>query len=323
MSRLDGPQLINAHAGRQQNAYIRRMQVCDLLARIWLCEGWQPIGKLFLKSYDTVLIKKYWQFSSSYPYPSEFTNNIVSAKHVLWYIRTQMEHSPIWNGSFYNGLAQAGKIGCKKSGFPYVMVWSSKRWRTILRASPLPVNLCEYSSNYPQRWGNALHLVLPHDENSFSFMAGVLASGVPVLVSDLLYASYPPSCEPWLRKWHIPIERVVNANQKIRHNKFLIAPVWPAMLEAYMPRIATGWLTKHQLSPQSVLYASILWCVHKHAPFDHIDVIPYLPHGDTSSELFKTETLSRRENLERKWVELGLNNLDDRFKKIVMATRTR
>ena len=319
MARIHGPQLINVYAGTQQEAYIRRLQLCDLIARIWLCEGWSPLQYLFKKSFNSALIKKYWQFTPPYPFPSDFRTYTITTKYILWYIHTHIVPNTIWNGSFYYGFSQIGKIHCHPQYLPYALLWTSKRWETIAKTSPLPIMVQKYSARHPVRWRKALPLMLPHDENSLSFMAGVLAVGVPVMVSNVLYASYPKPCEKWFRQWNIPIERVTAATKKVNHPRLLIAPFWPAMLEAYMPRAATGWLVQHDLSPQSVLYASILWCIYRHEPFHKVNMIPYLPASYVSFELFKTDELSRRKNLERKWVEHNLTNLDGRFKKIVIA----
>lgn len=302
--------IVDIHAEERKHRFIRKMQVCDMLSKMYLEFGHFGFQA---KHYSEIKAKQFWIFDGIVPTHREVSQ--FGTKNIKWYIKNQIPFShKIWNGSYFHGLSQFGKIKepTNKQGggfYPSMVWWSSKKLMSIVKAAPFGGKIIVDKRSDEIRWSVAPCLLLPFDEKSFSFMAGVLSTGRLVESNGFQYAVYTKSCSKWISKWGIPIEK------RWGKGEVLISPFWPAMLESYMPDVAKGWVDLKKPF-EAATYSAILWRVYSNFDFQP-DLIPYLPGRRCIFYTFGNDKLGATKHLELLRVEKGLTQLDDRFRVLI------
>jgi len=302
--------IVDNSAGLRHKRYVRKIQVCDLISRMSLALG--GMGN-HVRRYTEIAAKPYWFFDGVVPVKTEVSK--IKLKNIKWYIRNHIPcQGKIWNGSYIHGVAQFGKIVEPKlvSGgrnYPSFLWWSSKKVLKIISFSPFGGNIAIQGKTLRRRWSLVPSLLLPYDEESLSFMAGVLSVGRLFESKGKTLAVYNRSCEKWIRKWGIPIEF------KWKTGEICISPFWPALLEEYMPPEAREWRDLRNPIHGST-YAAILWRTYKDEDFKP-GKIPYLLGRRSIFYNYGNDELGAMKHLEKMRVEKGLTQLDERFRRLI------
>jgi len=256
-------------------------------------------------------IREFWDRDDDYPSFGYFRDK-VRVPIVKWYIHERI-NSPdiIWDGSFLQGLSVYGNIKWNTCTFPSFYWTTNKTIVSLLKSCPFGGDLVEYSqSRY--RWNKAPSLYLRSDENSISFMAGLLAAGTLYEKDDLTYAKYNANQKRYLKEWNIPIESNVKAH-------VLISPIWPALFTPRMPEeFRDAW--KNVYHPFGVkMYPPILWRTYVNNTFPTRG-IPYLKSRRWIFQYYKSEKGAMKK-LERLRVEKNLTEIDHNVRQMVHEWR--
>lgn len=297
---------------KRKAVYIRRMILCDFVARSVLAKGYKWWATYnFEKSLEFQKeMKDLWVYNIIPPTGYELHK--IKIKDVKWYIKKYITvQGSIWNGSFMRGLTVSGRIIKDKQSFPSLLTHVRKKFLFILKYCPFTGSLNDGGWKDGLKWNHVPALSLPYDEESLSFMAGVFSMGSEHRMDDgLVYARYSLKCKKYFEAWGIPIEGYT----KTRMN-CLISPFWPALLHKYMPPILRTW-ERIPDAAHAHKYAAMLWKIYHNRDFER-NAIPYLASGEYYKKRFMSEDKTLTQNLKRMWVQHGLTELDDRLKNLI------
>ena len=280
-------------------ANLKKMAIYDTAAKICLYYG---------RKFTDRTIDEFWTFPAI-PLNTQTFEHHVKLPSIKWYIREKMDIAHgIWNGSFLAGMTAMGKLLLARNFFTSFFWYRNDEVSEMIKECPFHGKLLtKYSeSKGENRWSYVAALSLKSDNASISYLAGVLSTGRRYEIDGEVYAGYTSNLKALLMSYHIPIERECGRNKKI----MLISPIWIALLMPWMPKSRMKWLgIKKAFKAEE--YAFILWRV-----FTGRDIkaggIPYLISRRTF--YYRYHTL---DNLEKKWVDYKLVELDSRFKEVV------
>ncbi len=319
--------LIDSKQSRQSEATRKKLKHCDLLVKLIMAKGWKHD---VLKNYSQVEAEHYWQFDGLIPTKNDLW--IIKSSYLLWYIRNHVVYQdPIWNGSFLNGLCRGGKIESRGKGISKLSFewWNNENIFNVLKENPFTEQPVYNPFKDRYAW-SSIALGLQFDKKSMSYLAGVMACARPYIHPGPekklwgTFASFPPKMLEDIRQLKIPIEK---------HNKkrVLISPIFPALLQPYMPPAARIW-AKVKNPYRGMVYSAVLWKTYGLFDFTK-NAIPYLVSRRSIFYKFKTDELIKdtkitnikkgtngtngtgaMSRLDKLWVEYNLTELDTRFK---------
>lgn len=280
---------------RKESLHLKRMAMCEVAAKIYLyCGG----------DFSEQNVAKFWNYPS---YPPSYANiyaNITN-KNVRWYIHEKINsNDPIWNGDFFAGLTLYGKVGVGMKRMPFFDWAYNDGIVEMVKECPYYGRMEENrkAKNY-HRWKNVAALCLKANKNSISYIAGVLSAGKECVIDNNTYARYSSKIKNALKEFNIPIEKEYGYS-------VCISPFWIALLTPWMPESRKKWLNvKNPYKAEE--YAFILWRVFTGRDIES-DGIPFLPSRRTF--YYRYHTI---DNLEKKWVDNKLVELDSRFKEVI------
>ncbi len=323
--------LVENQPVRQSTTIRKRLQCSDLLVKLIMAKGWKHD---VIKNYSQIEAANYWQFNGLIPTKIEL--GAIKSAHLLWYIRNNVPfQDPIWNGSFLNGLCRGGSIKnprrVSKLSFEW---WNNKSIFNLLKENPFAEQPVYNPFKGRYNW-SSISLGLEFDKKSMSYLAGVMACARPYIHPGPekklwgTFASFPPKMMEDLKALKIPIEK---------HNKkrILISPVFPALLQPYMPPVARIW-GKVKNPYRGMVYSAVLWKTYGLFEFTK-NAIPYLVSRRNIFYKFKTDELTKDTNitnikkgtngtngtgamnrLDKLWVEYNLTELDSRFRMAIQS----
>ncbi|MFA7219760.1 MAG: hypothetical protein WC119_04580 [Synergistaceae bacterium] len=261
------------------------------------------------KGLTQALFDEKWTYDS---YPPSILSlkrlGYIRNKYLKWYIRHHINvEDKIWNGNFLAGLSTCGEVRWPPERFPSLR-WSSNRViLEVLKDCPFHGNISQNSKSRNFEWHGVPALYLRSSEDSISFMAGVFATGQIKERHGAIYANYSKSNLQYLKAWGIPIE------YQSRHSRYnLISPIWPALFTYYMPSSGKMWLNIDG-AYEAELYATILWRMYVSNNIERLK-IPYL-----KSRRWIYNNHGKIEETERRWLTMGLSQLDSRIKTVVKS----
>lgn len=318
--------IITQEAKKKTKSVTAKLKLYDLVSKlVFIKKDLYDIRQ----NYTQIEAAKYWQFDSLLPTREQVFK--LKCKHVAWYIRNHMlvQH-PIWNGSFLNGLFRGGWIPKRVNSL--VFKWYvNEQIFNILNTNPFGTKPVFNPYREMYSWKNYA-LAFAYDKKSISYLAGVMACGRKYIdkKDGFLYASFSPFMFKDLTDLKIPIEKKYK-------KRILISPIFPALLQNYMPEAARIW--NNVKNPyRGVIYSAILWKTYGLFEFMP-NAIPYLKsrrfifYRLQNDDLYKGAALKDIKSddkrvktgvmakLDRLWVEYGLTELDGRFKMVIQEAK--
>lgn len=302
MSRRKTYYLVDTSRSKDQ---IRLMRMCEVACNIAMYHNGSNLARTLEKSDE--FIRKYWIWDN-YPPNSYILRHAISIPNIKWFIRHHFKdtNSSAFNSDFLFGLTKCGKVRYPSKRLP------SFNWRNnfniidILDTSPysgtFSINCKRRNVNKDFEWRYAAAFLLPHDENSGSFVAGVMATGEVKNIENSTVVAYDKSIEEHFVKWGIPIELRSN-------NYIMISPVWSALFSIYMPEICNKKFLNLKHPLMSEVYCPILWRAYVSLNFVS-GGIPYLKSRRMILYDHKCED-GALEKLDRLRVEKNLTILDN------------
>jgi len=263
---------------------------------------------------DEGYIQEFWDGDDC---PSfEYFRRHVKVSVVKWYIHNKIDlKGRIWGGDFLHGIATTGEIIWGSYRFPSLYWRGNESIYNMLSNSGFGGKLSHYDKakdRYSYGWCGVPALYLRYDEDSPSFMAGLLASGAICQKNGLTYAKYNSHHKPYLKKWHIPIEEEIG-----RYS--LVSPIWASLFVFRMPKeIRDTWLNIENPFGRDI-YPPILWKTYADNQFPK-DGIPYLRSRRWIYSNYKSEAGAMK-TLEKERVERSLTQLDKRVRQAVHEWR--
>jgi len=281
---------------KENKVEARRMAMCETASKICLYYG---------KPYTEEHIAKFWNHNSYSPSP-EYLDNKILNKNMKWFLHEKINISEkVWNGSFLHGITISGKIETSVVNFPLFYWYGNKEIEEMLKECPYYAKSRSHTSkkyHNVRYWWLSASLCLKYDKRSISYLAGVLSTGRKYEENGEIYAVYNKNLESLFNSWKIPIE-------KKNYYFIFISPIWIALLTPWMPESRKKWLNVK--SYKSEEYAFILWRVFIGKTIV-TKGLPFLPSLRTFYYRYHT-----MDNLEKKWVDYKLVELDPRFKEAV------
>lgn len=278
---------------------IRIMAIYETASKIFLYHG---------KDFSEQNICKYWPLPSIPPSWKTFSDTIKNP-YVKWYINEKLNVSDgVWNGSFLAGMTEAGKLNISKTFYTSFFWYRNTEIAEMIKECPFYGKLLtKWNEKKGQnRWCIVPALSLKRDKTSISYLAGVLSVGRRIEINGESYVAYTWKLRELFLSFKIPIEGQWGRNKKM----VLISPFWIALLTPWMPESRKKWLSVKK-PYKAEEYAFILWRVFTGKDIE-AGKLPYLPSRRTF--YYRYHTI---DNLERKWVEYQLVDLDARFKEVV------
>jgi hypothetical protein len=299
---------------------IYKMKVCAAMSEIALTHGY-----IYGRKFSEELISQYWNHPEPPPSP-RMVEKIINTKNIKWYINKHIEvQNKVWNADFLNGLTKSGKVIQNSRSFPSFLFCYNESIEEIINECPfygMKNNNWNHATEKRYKWQRCPALVLKHSDSSISYLAGVLATGtIKYLKFDEKiqnpkgrmvktgrkitrgYARYFNRLIPLFEKWNIPIE-------KRDSTCVYISPFWVALLTPWMPQCCQKWMNVKK-PYKAKEYSLIMWKIFTGKDIE-TDGIPYL----ISRRAYYYQYGSIK-NLERKWVEEKLVEIDSRFKEAV------
>lgn len=232
----------------------------------------------------------------------------INNSYLKWYIHNYIiVEDKVWNGNFLAGLATCGEVRWSHRKFPSLRWSSNKVIFEVLKDCPFYGNISQNSKSRNFEWHGVPALYLRSSEDSISFMAGVFATGQIKERNGAIYANYSKSNLQYLKEWGIPIE------YQSRHSRYnLISPAWPSLFTGYMPSSGKMWLDIDR-AYEAELYATILWRMYVSNNIER-QKIPYL-----KSRRWVYNNHGKIEETEKRWLTMGLSQLDSRIKTVVRS----
>ena len=286
-------------------------RMCMTAAKLALKYG--KFGNRFLNCKEE-RIREFWDGEDDCPSFKYFQGN-TKVSVVKWYIHERINVSePIWNGSFIHGLISGGNVKWNERAFPSLFWTLNDDLLKLLKSCPFGGDLkVNNRNNRKYSWLHVPALYLKFDEDSASFIAGVLASGTLYEKDKMVYAKYNLNQEKYLKRWHIPIED--NLDSKY----VLISPIWPALFTRRMPEESKEtWLDIYHPFGAKI-YPPILWKTYANTEFPR-NGIPYLRSRRWIFNNYKSEKGTMK-TLERLRVEKNLTELDHNVRQMVHEWR--
>ena len=301
---------------------IYRMKVCAMISEIALIHGYS----VNFNTPDEELISRYWNYDE-YPPPINRIADIIKINNIKWYINNYIDvQNKVWNADYLHGLTKSGRIIQTAKSFPTFIFYHNNSIENILEECPfygMRNNNWETKNHKKYyKWQHSPALILKHSDSSISYMAGVLSTGVikyftideKILnpkgrkvktgkTKTIGYARFLRKLSPLFKKWNIPIEK--------RNMKFVyISPFWIALLTPWMPQYCQRWLNVKK-PYKAKEYSLIMWKIFTGKDIK-TDGIPYLI--SRRKYYYEYGTIK---NLEKKWVDEKLVEIDPRFKEAV------
>lgn len=272
---------------------------CAVASEIALFKGFRDIDQ------DDIDMR--WHHAGISPSPKSIYK-MVTVANVKWYVRNFVTiDDPIWNGDFMAGFTKGGNVRWCKHRFPTLYWEGNAGMANIVKSCPFYGRMNQSIINR-YNWFEVPALYLQNNEDSISFMAGVLATGQIVERKSGIYAMYTKNALPYLERWGIPIE-YSSPNKRCN----LIAPIWPALFIYNMPLECYKWLNIKHGGAKSETYASILWRMYV-SNYVKRGGIPFL-----NSRRWIYYNLGSVEKTETMWLEMGLSQLDSRIRTVVSS----
>lgn len=302
--------LLEDKKAKEKLAY--KMKVCAMAAEIALVHG--------IRNCTEQHIRQCWNHVECGP-PPTYLNYLITIKNIRWYIKNFVEiDDQVWNADFIMGLTQYGKLKNGKDGFSTFYWFNNEEIENILEGAPFfgkksyawKRKYHRYKGHY--MWRMVPALSLKYSEKSISFMAGVLATGKMSQKEKLrkhdpdedIFVRYNLKVEPFLKQWHIPIE-------KRDAISVYISPFWVGLLTPWMPPCCQKWAKlRTSIAYKAKDYALIMWKIYTNKDIQRKS-IPYL-----ISRRSYYENYGSIKGLERRWVEEKLVEIDSRIKDAVL-----
>jgi hypothetical protein len=282
---------------REKKAYLKRMAkkmaMCETISYIYLYCG---------SNFTEQNIIRFWNYPGIFPSYRNISANVTVA-NIRWFIHEKIKiDDVIWNGSFLSGMTISGKIGVSKKRMPFFNWAYNNEIKEMIKECPFHGKI-EYDRENYHRWSEVAALCLKNDKNSISYLAGVLSIGKKYIIDNATYSGYSKKIKNLLVSLNIPIE-------KETHYLVFISPIWLALLTPWMPESRKKWLdVKKPCMAEE--YAFVLWRVYTGKDIE-ANKIPFLPSRRTY--YYRYHTI---DNLEKKWVDFKLVELDVRFKEVI------
>lgn len=245
------------------------IKLYDLTAKIAIKYG--APGDKFCH-YDENYIREFWTDGlQSMPSLREIRQKVNVGKLKTYIHDFITVKEPIWNSDFIHGVTRSGKVLSRKSDFDTFVWYNNYQLFDLIEKNPFGGR-----TSHPiyklWKWKKAPVLSTKYDPTSFSYFAGLLATGRLVSKDNYTYAYYSASATRCLREWKIPVEKLKRRGR----DEGYISPFWPALFSFKMPDdIAQKWISaKNPFNAD--LYSVILWKVYVDNNFP-TDGIPFLP----------------------------------------------
>lgn len=277
----------------------RMLRMCSTASQIYLFYGYRGLTE--------ENVAKFWTYDNNPP--SHLTINAnISVRNVKWYLSNFLEiEDKVWNPDFINGLTRYGFVRKSRVFFPTFVWFNNSMIEKILSNSPFHcerlIAKSEIDISERCKWSSVPALCLNYSDKSISFMAGVLATGRLKVFDGMSYAKYNHRIGSILKSWNIPIEK---------EDRFFvyISPFWVLLFTPWMPECCKFWVEVKK-PYRAKEYSLIMWRIFSGKDIK-TDGLPYLVSRRTY--YYKYGSIK---NLEKKWVENKLVEMDLRVKEVV------
>ena len=244
------------------------------------------------------------------------------AKAVKNYIRKYISYNDeIWNSDFIHGMALGGHYMESNKCFPSLYWRNNPVIGEMIKNTPFGGKARGHGFSKIYRYNQKCFWTTPafsmnHSQDSLSYLAGFFATGQIRVSGGKTYVMYHCQNKDFLKSLGVPIEKYV-----YQWKSPLISPVWPALFSLKMPSCVQNSCLKQKKAYNAHEYAAILWRSYAKSDFRR-NGIPYLQGRRKIYYSFKCEE-GAIERIEKLRVELGLVNLDKRFREMVQIWESR